>query len=868
MRKILLLLLLTTSAAAAPAMFRGDAAHRGVYTAIGSKLVGMQWRFPTGGDVISSPAVAGGFVYIGSGDGKLYAIDELTGVQRWAFEAGSPVHSSPAIAGDTLYFVTRKSVLIALDAKRGKLRWSVTTGADAPWPWGHESGDFYISSPVLANDLVLFGGGDGTLYAVDAARGAIRWKALTGDRIRATPAVADGGVYVGNARGRLYRFELATGRKEWTFDTAGAALDSGKFGWDRTTLQSSPAVADGVVYVGSRDGSFYAVDAKSGKLRWKKDDGFPWVITSPAVADGHVFIGSSDGHYVASLDAATGKEDWKTNVDVLVWSSPAVASDAVIAGDGAGRVNAFDRMTGKQLWTFRAGTSDLYSSPAVDGDLVFIGSTDGAVYALRTGATEVRRGVYMTREIPKDANGDLASFFERRGYTRLDETTLPAFLAADGPSVVVFTIDEAPSDPALLRSYLDRGGKVVWSGIPPLLYPRAKRTSLGNIDFTAPQQLLGIDTTHAIFDERGSTPTADGMRWGLSGRWRDNWGVTPSSVTTVLSTDEWGSATAYVKSFGGPAGTGFVRVPALDNKLTMYWAAEYRPEAGTAGSVGWQSLGHESKLRDLRDLRVSVSSPVSPHSRVARRESRERRPPRARAAHDRAALQHDLEVTVCQRPHGRYAGQADDGRAMDAREARRVELGLEVAHSLTDRMRLAGRVNPHVIVLRLDPLDGLERDAHYLGAIRQHEMRRRFGALRVRREPDTDGHDGAPRQDGAGSEDRQPDDEAPQEVVREEQRNADDGVCRHGECQPRDEVQRRTPPRHPPARGRREDQRRDQRPQGDDGQFRGDGVPDAGIADRIRPHRHLGRRDERHAKPRSRNGQRTSPGHRSRMQYG
>src|SRR5437660_48473 len=72
---------------------------------------------------------------------------------------------------------SRGRALVALDVKSGKLRWSVTTGPDAAWPWGHESGDFYISSPVLAGDLVLFGGGDGLLYAIDAARGTVRWKA-------------------------------------------------------------------------------------------------------------------------------------------------------------------------------------------------------------------------------------------------------------------------------------------------------------------------------------------------------------------------------------------------------------------------------------------------------------------------------------------------------------------------------------------------------------------------------------------------------------------------------------------------------------------------------------------------------------------
>ncbi len=57
-------------------MFRGDASHSGVYPAAdGRSLAGMQWRFPTGGEVNGSPAIAGRTVYAGSGDGRLYAID-------------------------------------------------------------------------------------------------------------------------------------------------------------------------------------------------------------------------------------------------------------------------------------------------------------------------------------------------------------------------------------------------------------------------------------------------------------------------------------------------------------------------------------------------------------------------------------------------------------------------------------------------------------------------------------------------------------------------------------------------------------------------------------------------------------------------
>jgi outer membrane protein assembly factor BamB len=576
-----------TLMAASPAMFRGDAAHTGVYGPTGRQLAGMQWRFATGGDVISSPAIADGVVYIGSGNGKLYAIEERSGQQRWAYDAGVPIHSSPAVGGDTVYFVTRNGTLHALD-RNGKSRWRVATGPDAPWPWGHESGDFFISSPVLAGDLVLFGGGDGVVYAIDARSGATRWKTATGERIRATPAVAEGGVFVGSARGRLYRFDLATGAKHWSYDTAGVGMDSSKFGFDRSTLQSSPAVANGVVYIGSRDGSFYAVDAKSGALRWKTDYGFPWVITSPAVTGGRVYIGSSDGLFIAAIDAESGKEAWRGNVGALVWSSLAVAGDVLVAGDGAGRINAFDRADGKQLWTFRAGTGGIYSSPVVDRDLVIAGSTDGAVYALRTSDTAVQRVVYLPKAQVEKAEepevGENAAFFVRRGYAQIDSDVVVQWLEARigdrTPSVIVCPFDEPP-DAALLRRYLDSGGKVVWLGIPPFVFPRdpksGKRTSLGSLDFTAPRRLLGIGHEQAIFDQRGTTATAEGGRWGVTGRWRDNWGVARDQVTTALAVDEWGLVTTYVKSYGGAPGTGFVRVSPQENKLVMYWVAEYRP---------------------------------------------------------------------------------------------------------------------------------------------------------------------------------------------------------------------------------------------------------------------------------------------------
>ena len=76
--------------------------------------------------------------------------------------------------------------------------------------------------------------------------------------------------------GKLYKAGAADGVLRWAFATDGAALESGAFGYDRRTIQSSPSVGDGIAYVGSRDGTLYAVDAQRGTLRWRFDNSVFW----------------------------------------------------------------------------------------------------------------------------------------------------------------------------------------------------------------------------------------------------------------------------------------------------------------------------------------------------------------------------------------------------------------------------------------------------------------------------------------------------------------------------------------------------------------------------------------------------------------
>lgn len=581
------------------AMFRGDPSHSGHYAGqVGEHYGGLLWRVQTGGPVRSSPTVFDRSVYIGSGDGFLYAIDRRSGEVRWRYDAKTGLASSPAVTPDLVLIATRRA-LIAIDRARGTERWRREFGPDQPLAWGRASGDYFISSPVIRGATVVIGGGDGVLYALELASGRIRWRATTGGRIRSSPAIANDLVYAASFDGKVYAVDLTTGVSRWTFATTGVDLNSADFGFDRRSIQSSPAVTRSAAFVGSRDGNFYAIDAERGTLRWKvaHDDG-SWSITSPAVNDSLVFGGSSDAHFFHALRQSDGAQVWRITTPGSVWSSPTLAGSMVFFGDGSGLVHAVDAGTGQERWTYRTSAL-VHSAPAVADSVVYFGSADGAVYALRTSDKDLLRVVFWDSTAAGTtmvrSHAAVRDALRDRGYEVMDAGRIGRWMAdrvADRvPSVAVFAMDQVPgsiasaaADTVLLRRYLDAGGKVVWLGVPPAMWPADGNgnRSYSGINWNAPREILGVDYSEAQFDRYGTQITTEGQRWGLSGWWLSTWAIHPDSGITVLATDENGRAAAWVRRFGGPPGTGFVQLGRSDwpaEAISQLAAvAEYRPD--------------------------------------------------------------------------------------------------------------------------------------------------------------------------------------------------------------------------------------------------------------------------------------------------
>ena len=588
-----------SAASAQSPQFRGGPNPTGVVdTWLGERFGGVAWRFETGGAVRSTAALADGTLYVGSSDGWLYALDAEDGTVEWRYDAGTSIASAPAVAGDVVLVGDRAGVLHGVRRATGAGRWRLETGPEVALPWGREGWDYFQASTTIAGGTAYWGSGDGNLYAVDPATGDEKWRFETGGRIRSTPAVAEGRLVFGSGDGFVYALDPGTGEEIWRFRTAGVDLNAEDFGYDRRQISASPTIVDGVVYIGSRDASLYALDAATGDSLWSFEDDTSWVILSAAVTGDRVYSGRSSNTNLRALDR-TGAEMWVTATGGPVFASPVVAGETIVVGQGDGDLSAYDSHTGEERWSYRTG-GGIWATPVVHDGRIYVGSDDGFVYAFETSDVGVERAVFFDEGLMSHAayGGDeshkvMRDFFTGRGYDLLEEDDLVDFLdtrpADGGGAVVVFAMDAAPAAAigggtgSPLRRFMERGGKVVWLGYLPGYLARDSAGNVTGVDTAAAEELLDVDLSVWHGDLHDVQPTEAGRRWGLTSNWVGQGQTDPDAVDEVLALDEVGRAVAWVRTYGGPPGSGFVQARASLSPALLWQVLQVAEHGVIAG---------------------------------------------------------------------------------------------------------------------------------------------------------------------------------------------------------------------------------------------------------------------------------------------
>ena len=209
------------------------------------------------------------------------------------------------------------------------------------------------------------------------------WTLEVGESIESSAAIADGVVYVGSQSGDLLAVKLSSGEELWRYRAA-------EFGIG----ESSPCVGDGLVYIGDLDGVLHAVDVRTGKAAWTFGTEGE-IKSSPVLVGNRVLVGSYDSHLYA-LHADTGVLLWKVMTGGFVHSTPSVANGVAYLSGCDEIFRAIRVNDGRELYQVPS-IAYTGASPALAGDSAYFGTFSNEVVSVSRRTRKVLWR-YMSKE--------------------------------------------------------------------------------------------------------------------------------------------------------------------------------------------------------------------------------------------------------------------------------------------------------------------------------------------------------------------------------------------------------------------------------------------------------------------------------------
>ena len=250
----------------ADAIYLGD--EEGVFHGIDRATGKGRWKYTTGGEIYSSAAVVEGRILFGSYDNSLYCLDEA-GKFQWKFETQGYVHCAPAVVEGIAFIAGCDEHMRGIDIKTGEQKIELPLET------------YLIASPAIVGNILYVGTYGSEVLAVDWKKKEVAWRYASGNGefpFHSSAAVTDKLVVVGGRDKLVHAIDRTTGKKVWTFAT-------------RAKVDSSPVVVGDRVFIGSNDGNLYELNLADGKERWKHNAGKP-ISAAPAVGEGVLVIGS------------------------------------------------------------------------------------------------------------------------------------------------------------------------------------------------------------------------------------------------------------------------------------------------------------------------------------------------------------------------------------------------------------------------------------------------------------------------------------------------------------------------------------------------------------------------------------------------
>lgn len=334
------------------------------------------WTYDTGASNAGIIA-SNGILIVGMPNAGVTELSETTGLSVVNFSLGTTCFyhhqnvdgsSYPSAAAGLVFFeiygidglCSNGIFLVAGDLSNGNLVWQTATGGGQfSNLYGWSSNSYYngqvIEAQFNTNILSEFSSSTGTQL----------WQVEPGGGVSTIPTVGSSVILVGFSTLSLAEgLSYSTGASRWNFTTDAPLSDTPAFSGD--------------FYFGTTNGTLYAVSS-AGSQVWATTIGSA-IETTPAVGEGLVFIGADDG-YLHALNSTSGKEVWSDNLGSQLVSSPVLSSNGIVyEATTGGMVEAFTASNGNLVWSYNL-QNVITASPVLDNGHLFVVDQTGIVYA-------------------------------------------------------------------------------------------------------------------------------------------------------------------------------------------------------------------------------------------------------------------------------------------------------------------------------------------------------------------------------------------------------------------------------------------------------------------------------------------------------
>src|SRR6267143_581757 len=248
------------------------------------------WSWRAGGSVLAAPLLDRDTLYVASADGKLTALNRITGEVRWSSDLHEELTTTPTLSGGRVYVMSSEESVTGVDAETGKSLWKFHRDPPAGFTLRGNS------RPRVSHGSVFAGFADGSLVALGPADGVAKWVRLvsgTGDYLDVDDLQApeeEARVYAASSKAGVVALDTATGNPLWTTPLPGA----------------NHVLVDGPRVYASGKGTLVALARADGKELWKLNLGNDRYATPAAVSGGLLLLSVDRGPLMA-VDAVTGR---------------------------------------------------------------------------------------------------------------------------------------------------------------------------------------------------------------------------------------------------------------------------------------------------------------------------------------------------------------------------------------------------------------------------------------------------------------------------------------------------------------------------------------------------------------------------------